>query len=89
MSKSADGCKPVFFYFKQSKTLDKVTNAEVLFTRFLLEQNLPFEAASHAGHFFFFLCFQIVKLRRNMGVLRPKQQQSTMPIAPEHDNVIQ
>ena len=52
MSKSADGYKPVSSYFKQPKTLDKVTNAEVLFTGFLLEHNLPFEAASHAGQLF-------------------------------------
>ena len=52
MSQSADGCKPVSSYFKQPKTLDRVTNAEVLFTGFLLEHNLPFEAASHAGHLF-------------------------------------
>ena len=52
MSKSADGYKPVSSYFKQPKTLDKVTNAEVLFTGFLLEHNLPFEAASCAGHLF-------------------------------------
>ena len=52
MSKSADGCKPVSSYFKQPKTLDKVINAEGLFTGFLLEHNLSFEAASHAGQLF-------------------------------------
>ena len=52
ISKSADGCKPVSFYFKQPKELDKVINAELLFTGSLLEHNLPFEAASHAGQLF-------------------------------------
>ena len=52
MSKSADVCKPVSPYFKHPKTLDKVTNAEVIFTEILLEHNLPFEAASHARHLF-------------------------------------
>ena len=77
MSKSAGGCKPVSSYFKQPKTLDKVISAEVLFTGFLLEPNLPFEAASHAGQLFrmMFPDSEIAK------VLQPKQQLLlTMPL---------
>ena len=72
MSKSADGCKPVSSYFKQSKTLDKVTNAEALFTRFLLEHNLPFEAASHAGHLFFCVMFPDSEIAKKYGCTATK-----------------
>lgn len=50
--KAAGGCKPVSTYFIQDKAQDSVTNAEVLYTGYILEHNLPFEAAAHAGPLF-------------------------------------
>ena len=46
--RQSDKCRATLHW----KTLDKVINAELLFTEFLLEHNLPFEAASHAGQLF-------------------------------------
>ena len=40
------------FYVSGSTEVEKVTNAEVLFTGFILEHNLPFECSSHAGPLF-------------------------------------
>ena len=88
MSKSADGCKPVSSYFKQPKILDKVTNAEVLFTGFLLEHNLPFEAASHAGHLF--QMFPDSEIAMKYGCVTTKTAAIiNYAIAPEHYNIIQ
>ena len=86
MSKSAGGCKPVSSYFKQPKTLDKVTNAEVLFTGFLLEHNLPFEAAFHAGPFFRVM-FPDSEIAKKYGCAATKTAAIiNYAIAPELDN---
>lgn len=39
-------------FFSTDKLQDSVTRAEVLFTGFILEHNLPFESAAHAGPLF-------------------------------------
>uniref|UniRef100_H2ZU74 DUF4371 domain-containing protein n=1 Tax=Latimeria chalumnae TaxID=7897 RepID=H2ZU74_LATCH len=42
-------CKPLTSVFAAGTLQNKVINAEVLFTGFILEHNLPFEAAAHAA----------------------------------------
>jgi hypothetical protein len=51
-----------------------VTNAEILFTNFLIEHNVPIAVSDHAGPLFrkFFL---IMRLQKSMGVPEPKLQQ--------------
>ena len=45
-------CKLMTSYFTGDHDQDKVTNAEVLFTGYIVEHNLPFEASNHAGPLF-------------------------------------
>ena len=42
-------CQSMTSYFTGDHDQDKVTNAEVLFTGYIVEHNLPFEASSHSG----------------------------------------
>lgn len=41
-------CQKIKSFVPDQTAADKVTNAEVMFTAFLLEHNLPYEASSHA-----------------------------------------
>ena len=45
-------CQPMTSFCTTDDDNDKVTSAEVLFTSFILEHNLPFESASHAAPLF-------------------------------------
>uniref|UniRef100_H3AIW8 HAT C-terminal dimerisation domain-containing protein n=1 Tax=Latimeria chalumnae TaxID=7897 RepID=H3AIW8_LATCH len=45
-------CKPLTSVFAAGTLQNKVINAEVLFTGFILEHNLPLEAAAHAAPLF-------------------------------------
>ena len=66
-----------------------MTNAEVLFTGFLLERNLPFEAAFHAGHLFCVM-FPDSEIAKKYGCAATKTEAIiNYAIAPEHYNIIQ
>lgn len=50
-TRASDGCQTINSFFKK-KSEEQVTYAEVLYTGYLLEHNLPFEAAAHARPLF-------------------------------------
>ena len=45
-------CQNLSSFVPDSTSQRKIINAEVLFTTFILEHNLPFEVAAHAGNLF-------------------------------------
>ena len=47
-----NSCQSLTSFLPDRSSQEKVTNAEVLFTSYILEHNLPFEAAAHAGPLF-------------------------------------
>ena len=49
LAQVVNSCHSLTSLLPNSSSQKKVTNAEVLFTGFILEQNFPFEAATHAG----------------------------------------
>lgn len=49
LSKIVNSCQTLTEFMPDKKSQEKVINAEVLFTGYILEHNLPFEASSHAG----------------------------------------
>ena len=51
LAQQVNSCRSLTF-FPDQLSQEKVTNAEVLFTGFILEHNLPFEAAAYAGPLF-------------------------------------
>ena len=52
LAQVVNSCPILTSFFPDRLSQEKVTNAEVLFTGFILEHNLPFEAAAHAGPLF-------------------------------------
>lgn len=52
LSKIVNSCQTLTEFMPDKNSQEKVINAEVLFTGYILEHNLPFEASSHAGPLF-------------------------------------
>ena len=52
LAQQVHSCRSLTSFFPDRLSQEKVINAEVLFTGFILEHNLPFEAAAHAGPLF-------------------------------------
>lgn len=52
LSGIVNSCQTLTKFLPDRKSQDKVINAEVLFTGYILEHNLPFESAAHAGPLF-------------------------------------
>ncbi len=52
LTQVVNSCQPLTTLLQDRTAQEKVTNAEVLFTGYILEHNLPFEAAAHAGPLF-------------------------------------
>ena len=50
--KVTEKCQPMTNFFAGDSDQHKVTNAEILYTCYILEYNLPFEATAHAGPLF-------------------------------------
>ena len=63
-----------FFETKESPIELQVTNAEILFTNFLIVHNVPIAVGDHAG-LYLGKCFPIRRLQKSMGVPEPKLQQ--------------
>ena len=49
LAQVVNSCQSLTSFFTDRSSQDKVTNAEVLFIGYILEHNLRFEAATHAG----------------------------------------
>ena len=71
------------FYVSGSTEVKKVTNAEVLFTGFILEHNLPFECSSHAGPVFRKM-FPDSKIAAEYGVQQQKLHLSLIMLLLHH-----
>ena len=52
LARIVNSCQSLTSSLPDRSSQEKVTNAEVLFTSYILEHNLPFEAAAHAGPLF-------------------------------------
>ena len=52
LSDIVNSCQTLTKFMPDRQSQDKVINAEVLFTGYILEHNLPFESAAHAGPLF-------------------------------------
>jgi hypothetical protein len=51
-AKQAAGCQNLIAAFGDQSMGEKVTNAELLFTNFLIEHNVPLASADHSGQLF-------------------------------------
>ena len=86
MSKFADGYKPVSSYFKQPKTLDKVTNAEVLLLDFCWNTTCHLKPMQDT----FFAMFPDSEIAKKYACAATKTAAIiNYAIAPEHCNIIQ
>ena len=72
LAQQVNSCHSLTSFFPDRLSQEKVINAEVLFTGFILEHNLPFEAAAHAGPLFRAM-FPDSEIAKSMDVQQQKQ----------------